>query len=193
MNRFLLTTLAVALATPVLAFDRQHSSHEHGAATMLLAIEDNEIQLRIESPAANLLGFEYAPRTDAEKQQLKQAVKNLRNADNVVQFPGQAECRVKRASVLHTVGAEDVHEEHAEDDHDHKHEEHGHDEHKEQDSHSDFIVEFRFECGVIAKLNQVDAKLFSNFPLLETLDLQYIAPQGQGGAELTAKNPVFRF
>ena len=186
MNRFLLTTLAVALATPVLAFDRQHSSHEHGAATMLMAIEDNEVQLRIESPAANLLGFENAARTDAEKQGLKQAVKDLRNADNVVQFPGQAECRVKRASVLHTVGAEDIHDEG-------KHEGHKHDEHTEQESHSDFIIEFRFECGVIAKLNQLDVKLFSKFPLLETLDLQYIAPQGQGAAELTAKKTLFRF
>ena len=191
MNRFLFISLSVALATPVLAFDRQHSSHEHGVATMLLAIEDNEVQLRIESPAANLLGFENAAHTDAEKQGLKQAVKDLRNADNVVQFPGQAECRVKRASVLHTVGAEDLHDEGKHEGH--SHDEHKHDEHKEQQSHSDFIIEFRFECGVIAKLNQLDVKLFSKFPLLETLDLQYIAPQGQGAAELTAKKTLFRF
>ena len=214
MNRYLFISLMMLTASAE-AFERQHDSHEHGAATMMLAVDGHELQLRIESPAANFLGFEHAPRTEQELQQLKQAEAVLRDPAQVISLSTSAGCKLEKAELASSIkqhkSDEDHNHEHDEhgddhdknghnhdDDHDKhgdKHEEqgHGHEDHSGSENHSDFAIDYHFDCSDIAALKQVEVQLFSQFPLLQTLELQYIAPQGQGAAELTPANPVFQF
>ena len=44
---------------------RQAGTHEHGVARLDLAQEGAQIDLHLESPAMNLLGYEHMPSSDA--------------------------------------------------------------------------------------------------------------------------------
>jgi len=197
------TVIAWVMSASVHAFERQHDSHEHGAATMLLAIEGDEVRLRIESPAANFLGFEHAPETARQHQQLAQTVALLRNSESVIALPEAANCRTEMTEVHHSL--ED--EEHAGSvgSHAHSHDD-GHEEahaeahtedqataEPEKGNHSDFAMEYHFECARIESLQSIRVELFHQFPLLKDLDVQYITPKGQGAVELTPENAQLSF
>ena len=49
---------------------RQHGSHQHGVGRLNLAQEDTEIRLELDSPAANIVGFEYAPSSEVKNTRL---------------------------------------------------------------------------------------------------------------------------
>ena len=40
---------------------RQLDSHEHGVSTLKIAIEGKELNMELESPANDIIGFEHAP------------------------------------------------------------------------------------------------------------------------------------
>ncbi|WP_432472524.1 DUF2796 domain-containing protein [Amphritea sp. HPY] len=197
------TVIVWAMSASVHAFERQHDSHEHGAATMLLAIEGDEMQLRIESPAANLLGFEHAPETAEQHQQLAQTVALLRNSESVIALPEAANCRTEMTEVRHSLedeehaGNEGSHVHSHDDEHEEAHAEaHTEDQataEAEKGSHSDFAMEYHFECARIESLNSIRVELFHQFPLLKDLDVQYITPTGQGAVELTPENAQLSF
>jgi len=116
---------------------------------------------------------------------------------------------------------DDDHDEHkGHDDHDHDehkgHDDHGHDEHKGHDDHdhdehkghddhdhkghdhgasghSDVDVTWQFTCMQPAELKNVKLGLFSAFPLLEELDVQWTGPAGQGAKELNSQHTEFKF
>ncbi|GGK58476.1 DUF2796 domain-containing protein [Amphritea balenae] len=196
------TAISLGVSSSVMAFERQHDSHEHGAATLLLAVEGNELQLRIESPAANFLGFEHAPETAEQHQQLEQTVALLRDSKSVISLPEAADCRTEMTGVRHSLEDEEHEDDHSHDD-EHQHDEHsdhdekGHDdhdtEHAEKGGHSDFTMEYHFECASIESLSSIRVELFRQFPLLKDLDVQYITPAGQGAVQLTPDNAQLSF
>ncbi|WP_417228164.1 DUF2796 domain-containing protein [Amphritea sp.] len=202
MNKYWLALMATAIAVPAMAYERQHESHEHGAATMRLVIEEDALQLQIETPAMNIVGFEHAPTSEAQHQAVHSAETLLGNPDNVVVLPAAAQCHVTMVSVENSLPDEAAGEHDAAD---HHHEgEHEHDDHDEsvgdadhEEGHSDFDLGYAFECGNIDALKQLDVKLFSHFPLLEELEVQYIVPlesgSGQGVQHLSPTQPLFKF
>ncbi|RTE64520.1 DUF2796 domain-containing protein [Amphritea opalescens] len=227
MNKYCLALMATTLAVPAVGYERQHGSHEHGAATMQLVIEDDVLQLQIETPAMNILGFEHAPHTAEQRSIVEQATALLNNPENVVSLPAAAQCKMTLASIESSLSEQDDehehdkaddhdedHHDHDEADHDeehHDHDEEGHDHdeehhddhdgeehaHHDEAGHSDYDLDYQFKCGNIQALQQVDVKLFSHFPLLKELEVQYIVPVeagfDQGVKHLTAAEPLFKF
>lgn len=58
------------ISTSTFADNHKHhkqKSHEHGSAKLEIAVEGNVIDIDLESPAESILGFEHAPKSDAEK------------------------------------------------------------------------------------------------------------------------------
>ena len=132
---------------------REHEAHEHGRGTLDIVVEGEELVVEFRIPAANVVGFEHAPRDDAEHEAVRKAAETFRNPASVLVLPAEAECEVEEAEAgIVAMGAEahdddhghgaDEHakEEHAEEegeDHDHAKEEHeeegeGHDHAKEE-------------------------------------------------------------
>ncbi len=64
--------LALTLLTslPIQAADNP-GVHSHGQAQLQVAVEPPRIDLMLVSPAANLVGFEHQPRTEAQKQAIQ--------------------------------------------------------------------------------------------------------------------------
>jgi hypothetical protein len=176
---------------------RQHGSHVHGIAALNLVLEGQEVHIELDSPAANIVGFEHAPSSADDHVALNKAVATLKDGDQLFKFNDDAGCRMETAEVA----SELLDMEHAghgdEQPGEHAHEEekaHDHEQHEgEGETHSDIEAAYHFECDQPGKLTQLTVALFEAFPGTERLKVQYVIESRQGAAELTATDPVVAF
>ncbi|TXR51352.1 ZrgA family zinc uptake protein [Reinekea thalattae] len=148
MNKITLAS-AIALATLNVAqaeTERQHGAHVHGAAKLLIAQEGDHLQVVLESPAYNLIGFEHMPENEEQWELAHHARHTLEEGDELVQFSKRAKCEFEadetriESEIMDEVrehfhgDEEHGHDEHEHDEHahaEHDHEEHDHDDHDE--------------------------------------------------------------
>ena len=74
------------------------STHVHGQGQVGMAIDQNLISMTLESPGADIVGFEHEARTAEEKTAVTEALKQLSNPMFVIQLPESASCKVIQAS-----------------------------------------------------------------------------------------------
>ncbi|WP_373508142.1 DUF2796 domain-containing protein [Thiocapsa sp.] len=180
-----MTGLGVAGVRAEDAGQRQQGAHVHGIAHMTLAAEGPKVLVEVTSPAASLIGFEHAPRTDEERATLALAKENLEAGDAMIRLNIEARCRLEAAEI----DAEFADSEQSE------HGTHAHDQGTDhgEDGHADFHVVYTFACDRPEELGSAALGLFSGFPALERVLFQYVTAEGQGGAELTPRAPVVLF
>jgi hypothetical protein len=204
-TRLLAPLLALALLVFVSAGlaheDQDHGhrgpgAHVHGLGRLDVAQEGSEVHLRLEVPAASVVGFEYLPRRDLEHTALDKAVAALKDGAALFRLSESAGCTLAEASLesplLGHTGEAGGH------DHDHEDEaageagagDHGHAHAAE--GHADIVAEYRFFCARPAELREIRVKLFERFPATLRLQAQVATEGGQGGAELTPANPVLK-
>ncbi|QVL48480.1 MAG: DUF2796 domain-containing protein [Thiocapsa sp.] len=177
--------LAVASASAEDTGQRRQGAHVHGIAHMTLAAEGDKVLIELTSPAASLIGFERAPRTDEERATLALAKQNLMAGDAMIRLNIEAGCRLETAEI-------DAEFADAGQGHGAKHA-HDHDADHGEDGHADFVVHYSFVCDRPGELGSAALGLFSGFPALERVLFQYVTAEGQGGAELTPRAPVVTF
>jgi hypothetical protein len=73
---------------------RQHAAHEHGVGKINIAQEGKEIHIELDSPAANIVGFEHIPKTELDRDSLTKALALLKNGTRLFLFPNAAECNL---------------------------------------------------------------------------------------------------
>ena len=169
MHRLLKTTLLALCLTPLLA-QAAGKAHVHGIAKLDVAVESTKITLQLESPLDNLLGFERAPRTDAERQQADALVTRLKAAAAMFRIDPAAQCtlgKVDLASSALKLGQPDPSEE----------------------GHADIDGTFEFDCADASKAAYIDVGLF-DYKRLQRLEVQVAAPKGQFKRDL--KRPATR-
>lgn len=203
------STLALALlALPAYG----HGTHEHGAAQLDVVLDGTDLQLELSTPAANLIGFEHAPRDARQQAILRDAVAALERGDRLFSLSPAAACTFRDARVLSSLldgedddrGGADHHDHgdlthsdgHGGDAHDvhdgHQADRGGHGDH--HDDHADVFVAWRFACTAPAALRELDARgLFQRFPAVQRLRVQAATPRGQSSAVLGASASVLRF
>jgi hypothetical protein len=145
-------------------------------AHLNVVVEDDDLYLEFASPAANIVGFEHRPRTDAQKAAVMEAVETLKNGETLIALPAGAQCRLAEPTVHTDIDSE------FEDAHEHEH--HEADEHQR---HSEFTAEYHFICKRPEKLAHIDVTLQHGFPGIERIEVQLLAGTKQTGLELTAK------
>jgi hypothetical protein len=181
---------------------RQHGAHVHGIAALNLALEGEELHIELHSPAANIVGFEHAPSSEADHAALDKAVATLKDGARLFRFNAEAGCRMETADVTSSL-LDEEHGEHAGEhkgDHDHeKEDDHGHQEHEheghehEGETHSDIKAAYHFECDQPGKLTRLTVELFEAFPGTERLNVQYVIESNQGAEKLTPADHVIDF
>ncbi|MBS3803472.1 MAG: DUF2796 domain-containing protein [Oleiphilaceae bacterium] len=181
--------LAVTLASSfgIQAADNL-AAHAHGEAQLQVAVSGQTLDLIMESPAANLIGFEHRPRTKAQQEALDTARDWLTNTA-LIDTEDKASCRVLDASVMHSLMASE--DRHSNDNHGHE----GHSEHKEDKpgtSHSEFVVSQSLECQDLTPGRTLTTPLLGRFPGIERLQLQWVSAKGQGSADLKADDNRFQ-
>ena len=158
-----------------------HGAHEHGHGHLNLVVDGNQLMIELQAPAADLVGFEHAAKSDEEKAQYAKAVGRLQQPDALFRLDPAAGCKLTQQELQ---AAKEDHDH----DHDHDHDKAASDEHEhhhEEAGHADLGAMYTYTCATPAKLNGLEATLFNLYPSLEKLSVQGILPTGQTAAELT--------
>lgn len=168
-----IVTLAAAFALLAqLPAAHAAKAHVHGVARLDIAVEANKLSLHLDSPLDNLLGFERAPRSDAERKQVDVAVAKLKDATAMFRIDPAAQCKpasVELVSAVLKLGTPDPAEEKA--------------------GHADVDASFEFDCVDATKASYVDVGLFG-FSHLQGLEVQVATPAGQFRRDM--KRPAVR-
>lgn len=211
--RYALLT-ALLLASPALDAQqelRRGDVHQHSVATAQLAIEDGRLDLSLQFPGANLVGFEHPPRNAAQAEALETATARLAAGDWLV-LPADAGCRTTvsvdrpgfavEASMADEAGPTSAfdapsdphhHDDHDHVDHDHAdhdHGEHSHDDHDHGDhGHAEFHVVVVADCSNPAALVRIALDLFDGWPDNRSIRVDAITANRQWRQELTDAAP----
>ena len=189
----LLTGLCLLLSTQTAFAEKhkmeQHGSHEHGVARLTVATTDHGLEIALESPAANLFGFEHKASTKAEKDVVHEAIEKLEVGSSLFAMNEAAGCSFDTANVEAAMA--DSHDDHEDKKHD-DHKDEKHDDHKdEKESHSDVDVTWNFKCEKPAAINSISTKLFSAFPNgFEELAVEWITANNAGKTELKKDDTI---
>ncbi|MGO4310909.1 DUF2796 domain-containing protein [Pseudomonas sp. KB_15] len=196
MRRLLLALpfamLPLAAAHAADEHDHEHGSlgaHEHGVGRLNAVLDGKTLELELESPAMNLVGFEHVATSDADKAKVVAARTRLEQPLALFNLPKAAGCVVENQELESplfgdTPDADDDHDEDAKDEDGH---EHHHD-------HSEIHARYQFTCATPDALKTLDlANIFNTFPATRNIQVQLIGPSGQQGVEVTAKAAALKF
>ena len=186
---------------------RRAAAHEHSVAAGQLAVEAGRIDLMLQVPGANLVGFEHPPRDEEQRARLDAARQQL-TAGGWLVLPDAAGCQSEFEIEMPGFGADgstpdagreqrDDHP-HADDqkhEHEHEHEHahehdhgHGHDgENRHQ--HAEFRVTATVQCNRPAALGWVEIRLFEGWPDNRSMRVDAVSPTAQWWVELNADQP----
>lgn len=98
--RFLAAVAAVAVVSslsPAARAAGAQAAHVHGAVTVDLAVEGSTLVIDLEAPLESLLGFERAPRTEAERQAARAMLEALRAGQGLFVPDPEAGCTLASA------------------------------------------------------------------------------------------------
>jgi|GEM_PF-845450 len=185
---------------------RQLGPHVHGLVYLNAALDGDQLVIELQSPGADIAGFEGKARDAADRQRLADAQAKLKQVDQLFAFVPAGACIAQGAVEIVVPAAAGDGSAH---DHDHDHEHdaahdhdhgaaHNHDPAQDHDrdhdaeqatehqhSHSDWQLRWRFACGDAAALRSIRVLWFEQFPSTQRIQAQWIGPAGQNGFELT--------
>ena len=176
--------------------DHEHGSldaHEHGVGRLNAVLDGKALELELESPAMNLVGFEHLATTDADKAKLAAARKQLEQPLVLFSLPKAAGCVVSSQELESPLFGDKP-----DDDHDHATDgkgaaAHDHD-HDYDHDHSEIHAHYQFTCASPAALKNLDlANIFKTFPATQKIQVQLIGPSGQQGVEATPQAATLKF
>jgi hypothetical protein len=173
MNRiaaFAAAALPVAVL-PLMAMPAHAGPHEHGIGHLQVALDGRALAVELRLPAKDVVGFERAPRNDAERARIDEARAALANAA-LFTPAAAAQCASKGADVTlpqfsgKSGGADD---------------------------HADFEAVHRFDCANAAALAALEHGVFKAFPKIKQLRAQALTARGQKQVILTHGKPRLAF
>lgn len=146
-----LSLIALVAALPAGAQHmREAGSHEHGVGALNIAIDAETVAMAFEAPGADIVGFEYAATSQADKAAIDAAVAKLRAPLDLFVMPADAACSIVAVRAALEL-EEATHKAHDNQDHGHDgHEGHDHtgDDHTgDEHDHEDHADEGREEEG----------------------------------------------
>ena len=168
----LASSMAFALACTTGTAWAAGKAHEHGVVKLDVAIEADKLMIAMDAPLDNLLGFERAPRTDAERKAAADVLARLRSPDKAVPLfamDAAAQCTLSKAEVHAPVlepGLKPA----------------------EKGEHADLEASYEFSCARPGELRSLDVGLFDAYKRIQRIDVQVAGPKGQ--SKLTLKRPV---
>jgi hypothetical protein len=185
---FALLPLAIAQAS-----DHEHAhdhdehgsldAHEHGVAQLNVVLDGQALELELESPAMNLVGFEHAAESAADKAKVAAARGQLQDPQALFGL-GAGDCSLSDTELESPLFEDEEHKD--------EHEEH-HD-HDKDSEHSEIHAHYQLDCKKPGELQQLNlTELFKRFPATTKIQVQLIGPNGQQGVELTPAKPSLSF
>ena len=186
MKSLLVLCLAALLSA---AQAKEPRPHQHGVAKLQVAVDGKMLELVLESPLANLIGFERRPQNDKERQTVRAMAQRFHDPASLFTPTPQARCTARGAELSSGVidaallaatktvapakpvpGPQVA-----------------------SDGHADLDATLRFECENPAALKSIDVGLFEAFAGLRQIDAAVVSAKGQRGARLTPKQTLLNW
>ncbi len=149
--------------------------HQHGVAQLDVAVDKGRVSIELQTPLDNLLGFERAPRSDAERDKVAAAVAKLRDGQTLFRIDAAAGCTLVKAeldSLPLQLGNAQAKTSAAAGD------------------HADLDGHYEFRCKDGARAGSIEVGLFEAFAGLSRIELQVQTPKGQ--IKATLRRPASR-
>ncbi|MHA7116058.1 DUF2796 domain-containing protein [Pseudomonas promysalinigenes] len=182
---FALLPLAAAQAHEDHDHDHTHGTlgaHEHGVAKLNVVLDGNTLELELDSPAMNLVGFEHMASSDADKAKVAAVRQQLEQPLKLFALASAAGCKDDQQELQSPLFGDAAK---ADDDGD---------EHEKGHVHSDINAHYQLTCVTPDKLTQIDlAPLYKAFPATQKINVQLIGPNGQKGVETSPTKAVVTF
>jgi hypothetical protein len=191
---FALLPLAIAHAADEHDHDHEHGSlgaHEHGVGRLNAVLDGQALELELDSPAMNLVGFEHLATSAADKAKVAAARKQLENPLALFNLPKAAGCVISSQELNSPLFGDKPEADHDDDDHDDDAKDGAHEHHHD---HSEIHAHYQFTCATPTALGNLDlTQVFKTFPATQKIQVQLIGPSGQQGVEVTAKAAALKF
>ncbi|MGC4028479.1 MAG: DUF2796 domain-containing protein [Steroidobacteraceae bacterium] len=133
----------------------QHGVHEHGKVTFNVALEGQQLVIEFDAPAANVIGFEHAPRTDAEKIKVRDQAAWLQAGRDLVTFAPAAGCRFQESKLEAP-------------------------EWKPGQSHADYEVRLTYRCDQPRRLDWLQLSMLEKLQEVHEARVNLLTPARQG-------------
>lgn len=167
--------------------------HVHGLAQLQIGAGADRLDLLFVSPAANLVGFEHAPRTEQQRHAIRETFDFFRTEPLVEN--SSANCTIAEVSISGGPRESESHDEHP---HEHHHDDpeashaghgkahagHAQEHGQELPEHSDIVVSQVLNCDGDWR-EGLRTTLLEQFEGIESLQVQWAGESGQGSAVLT--------
>ena len=182
-------SLSFLVACMALAASAAHAgkAHEHGVVRLDVSVEGSRLTIDMVAALDNWLGFERAPRTDAERKAAAEVLARLRNPQQGTPLfvpDAAAQCQLVKAEVLAPVlepGAKPAAKSAtapasppaA---------------HKSGGEHADLEASYTFQCAQPTQLRNLELGLFDAYKRIQRIHVQVAGPKGQ--SKVTLKRPA---
>jgi hypothetical protein len=157
-----LAALGMAASASVFAA----GAHQHGVAQLDIGVDPGRVTLLLTLPMDSLVGFERAPRNDAERRQVEASLAKLRDLAAWVRVDPAAQCApgtVRLESAALGLGAAAP---------------------AAKEGHADVEVTAELACQDGGKAGFVEVRLFEAFSRLQRVEVQTATRRGQMKATL---------
>jgi hypothetical protein len=134
---------------------RQLDSHEHGVSTLKIALEGQILQMELEAPANDIVGFEHAPENESQKAAIERALSLLKTKSGIFNTPATAKCKITDVS-----GEFEV-----------------------EKNHAGFHVSWKIKCLNPKQIKNLETTFFQIFPKAEEIEVEVISASGQKAIE----------
>ena len=158
---------------------RQLGAHTHGQGKLSIAIERRTLEMELEAPGSDIVGFEHEAKTGEQKAAMTKARATLSKPLGLFKLPEAAGCKQTAAKVKLVAGGG----------HDHAHEKKGAAKPDASATHSEFHAEYTFACSKPELLQAIDVDYFKIFPAAQSLEVSLIGPKGQAKQNITKDAP----
>ncbi len=160
---------------------REHDAHAHGHGTLDIVVEGELAMLELRMPGVNVVGFEHAPKDDAEHEAVRRALEPLQDGASVFVLTPEADCVIEHSAAEITAVADDEH-------HDDGH--HDADEHAEheadagEEEHSELRATYQFRCGAPERLDRIETHVLEHLHDVEEIEVRAVTLTEQLATEL---------
>lgn len=149
--------IAIAWALPCAAL-AQLPAHQHGTVQLDVAVDASTLSLRLEAPLDSLLGFERAPRSDAERKAADAMRSQLGQPALLIGLDAAAGCVLQPPQISVPVLEPGT----------------------KADEHAELVASYLFRCRQPGVLRVADFNgLLNAFPRIQRVEVQVAAPGGQ--------------
>ena len=183
------TSLSFLVACMALAASAAHAgkAHEHGVVRLDVSVEGSRLTIDMVAALDNWLGFERAPRTDAERKAAAEVLARLRNPQQGTPLfvpDAAAQCQLVKAEVSAPVlepGAKPAAKSAtapasppaA---------------HKSGGEHADLEASYTFQCAQPTPPRTLELGLFDAYKRIQRIHVQVAGPKGQ--SKVTLRRPA---